>query len=1624
MHLSTQKLIQLLSQSSLILSLSVVLCSESIGAIKNDLQFQTTSLNGNQGTTEQLFAQGVQPSQPDAIASQLDNLAKLQAELAQLRNSGDNSQLSLTLVKIGEVYHKLGATQLAVKHYNEGLNLSRQVENRTQEAMILESLGDVYTEVAKEQTVWQFYRSHFHIPSHLSTLSNQQSTAKEQAAKFYNQSLNIAQEIGSRSQEARVFNKLGQLLFDVLNSNEEALTYFQQALTIFQEIDSREGEAIALYNLGKFYLSWQEKQKATASFAESIQILGEINARYQLAEILDGIGEIYYQIDDPEKALDFYNQALKIAQEINSSSQSAIILQHLGAVYLGDLGDVESGLKFYTQSLNIYQEIGDLVAQAYLLNNLGFAYSGLRDTEKAISLFNQGVATFERIRQFYSELGESEKDLYFANQQANLLITIGKLYYNSDNSVEALAAFNRAAKVDRELGDSEGEVETLIAIAELYEELGETEQTIAFFNQAVKVYQNIGSRQQEADLLVKIAPLYFYRLEDEEKALAAFNQALAIYQELGSRVAEAKTFTRMGSLYFSASDATNFKLKNPEKAVDFYNRALTIYQEIADNQQQEFVLTQLAKIYYKLGEKDKALAAFNRAQKLYQTSGSREEEVRLLIYIAREYKGFKEPETALSFYQQAVPLYQELKDPEKEAFTLISIGELYYQLDNHQKALAAFARARKVYQESGNLLREAGTIYAIAQRYSQLGDLAKSLEFYQQALLVYRQLDNPRLVLETRSLIEIGQLYLYLENPQAASRYCQEALTTGKKFIDRVSEASYFLEIGKLCYQLGDGENSLASLQEYLTIFQKIGNLSQEAMALIRIGEFYTNLGDLDRSLDFFNQAIKVYQKSNFPEGEIDTLIRIGQHYVKLGNQQQALKFFNQALTIAEESNARAQKATILKNIGKLYTQYRDEKNALEILERSRNIYQELGNSREQATILRTIAQFYHQLAEREKALTYYQQALAIDKETGDRGWMNITLVDIAELYYQLGNLEQALAYFERSRTISLELNNGKATPLLGLGKVYSELGNSEQALTYLNQALSLFERFPEPKAETLFQIAIVERKLGNLDTALTNIEAAISIIEAQRARSDLQERQTYFASKQNYYEFYIDLLMELHQKNPVKGYDAQAINASERTRARSLLELLAEANTDIRKGVDLELVNQERKLQQQLDALEKRRVELYSRELTKEEQTALEQERQYLLKKYQEVQSKIREKSPSYAAITQPEPVTLREIQQEILDEDTSILQYSLGEKRSFLWAITKDSLTSYQLPPKNQIEQAVKEFRRTVINKRGFPNNLSPDSKSLYEMVLAPVAAQLRQQRLLIVPDGSLHYLPFAALSASGNDYVPLITKHEIVNLPSASILAILRRDLQQRKPAPKTITIIADPVFSSEDGRLENSTSTERENWEKYTLDRAGKIMDIGVWARLPGTRTEAEAILNLVPESKSSYAFGFQANRATATNPQLNQYQIVHFATHGLMNSVTPELSGIVLSMVDEAGNFQNGFLRLHDIFNLDLSADLVVLSACETGLGKQVRGEGVVGLTRGFMYAGAPRLLVSLWNVDDAATAEMMTRFYRLMLREGNSPSEALRLAQIEMQTETRWKSPYYWSAFVLQGEWR
>ena len=434
----------------------------------------------------------------------------------------------------------------------------------------------------------------------------------------------------------------------------------------------------------------------------------------------------------------------------------------------------------------------------------------------------------------------------------------------------------------------------------------------------------------------------------------------------------------------------------------------------------------------------------------------------------------------------------------------------------------------------------------------------------------------------------------------------------------------------------------------------------------------------------------------------------------------------------------------------------------------------------------------------------------------------------------------------------------------------------------------------------------------------------------------------------------------------------------------------------------------------------------------TEAEGIAASKELDGLVIELENIQSRIRQTSPHYAALTQPLPLNLEEIQTKVLDEDTALLEYSLGLERSFVWLVTPTSVSVFELPSRLKIESAVKQALQPIDraesadqwrNGRCPRHRIRSADQSYFtaaarvsEMLLGPVALEIESKRLLIVGEGILQYLPFAALPEPGSGErvrsAPLVAKHEIVTAPSASVLALLRQETAGRKPAQKTLAVFADPVFSSNDDRFGLQRS------------RSGRDPNGPGFLRLRFSRYEAEEIARLAPKDSTWKVLDFEASRDSALDTRLGRYRIVHFATHSVLDNVRPELSGIVLSLYDRSGQGKSGFLRLYDIYNLRLGSDLVVLSACQTALGEEIKGEGLIGITRGFLYAGAPRVVASLWEVDDRATAELMKRFYEGMFVRHETAAAALRAAQLEVWRIRGWDAPYYWAAFLLQGEWR
>lgn len=880
-----------------------------------------------------------------------------------------------------------------------------------------------------------------------------------------------------------------------------------------------------------------------------------------------------------------------------------------------------------------------------------------------------------------------------------------------------------------------------------------------------------------------------------------------------------------------------------------------------------------------------------------------------------------------------------------------------------------------------------------------------------------------------------GSYEIQLKEQQIPTAENQERMQAERKFMAAVQT---YLQATKEAKEL-----SLQEFQAALLTYQAINDPMMIGAILSIIGSIYDDMGEKTEALNYYNQALPMRKTAGDKSGEANTLTSMGLVYNAIGEKEKALQYYNQALLIFQAIGDQVGEGTTLNNLGVVYHSLGDQARALEYYQQALPMRQAVGDQVGEASALNNIGYLYDSLAEPEKALTHYQQALVLSQSIGDRVGEATTLNNMGGVYDALAEPVKALTYYNQALPLRRAMGDrsGEAAILNNIGNVYADQGEYAKALAYLNQALPIRQAVGNRAGEaiTLFNLAYVQRQKGDLQTALKQIESAITILEDLRTKIASQEmRQSYFATVQNYYQFYIDLLMELHAKEPTIGYDAMALHASERGRARSLLELLAEGSVNIYQGVDTNLINQEKSLISQINQAEGLRIEyLNSRQPKPENLAAVNQKIDSLLIELNQVKSEIKKTNPHYAQLTQPTPLTVKEIQEQLLDDQTLLLEYFLGETRSYLWVVSKNQLNTYQLPRKSELKTIVNEFLQTLSHPRQQKNIPLIDqiADRLTNMILTPAAQEIAGKRLLIVADGPLQYIPFGALSlpnstSEGAGYQPMISKQTLINLPSASTLAIIRQDTAKRPLAPKKLAIIADPVFSLDDERLPTRNQQNSQNLINQKLpdnqsnnpanNQRGNSTGM-IWQRLPFTRQEADAISALLPQAERKKVLDFQADYNNVMAGNLAEYQIIHMATHGFINTEQPALSAIILSLINAEGNTENGYLRLNDIFNLNLPAELVVLSACQTGLGKEVKGEGLVGLTRGFMYAGAKRVVVSLWNVNDEKTAELMTNFYQKMLQENFSPAEALRMAQVEMWQKGY--SPYYWGAFTLQGDW-
>lgn len=1028
----------------------------------------------------------------------------------------------------------------------------------------------------------------------------------------------------------------------------------------------------------------------------------------------------------------------------------------------------------------------------------------------------------------------------------------------------------------------------------------------------------------------------------------------------------------------------------------------------------------------------RALEIYAKAASEAQLGGDRLLEAYSHYMCGVLYKRLGEHLRGVEALQKSIDIYSRASSLHDEARGLYEQGDgwRYSGVNGRQdKAIVCYDRAAVLFEKVGDTVHHALAVNRIGLMLEEQNKYREALERYDQAIAIFRKLPSPHqnlpVVLNNRA-----NLHIVLWNEKEAEAALKEALEIALVVQQPMEEAKVYMLWGRLEM----GRYRMNAADEYfrraIAKYEQLGN-RDKAIATMKFSglNFFYN-GEYDKALALLEGLPQLADSKRNASVSAEAMLITAIIKQERGEVDKALALLNTALKLAHESGLTASEFSVLFSLTTVYMSLGDY---VSVIQRAEEAGRLAGNDTNELLCLSYKGTALEKLGRVEEARQVFEEIFNRIGKVSDPIVLPIILNNSGYYYQRTGNLRRSIELFEQG------IEKLKGSPNAhNLCLIYNNLARSYLLQGELERAENTSKRSYEiidatgnngQKAIYYFNMAEISYRRNHLKEALGYIERAIEFLEQFREGVSGQElRATFFARTRMIYELYVEILMKIGGERQI----AKALTVSERARARMLLDMLLISRADIRQGIIPELHEQELKFKRKLSDLAQQQVKLTTRKAPKEVVSALIEEVARVQQEYLVLQTQIRTESPAYAALTQPLQIDLDRIRREVIDSDTALLEYMLTERQSYLWVVTSDSLQVYELPSRSEIERIARPLYDAIAHRGSQKRNLTVvgEQSRRYDLlalelsraVLLPALKGLKQKRLLIAADGVLHYIPFAMLLLANQQ--ELITRYELINIPSALTLAVMRQERHKRMPQ-KQMIVIADPVFEPSDLRVIQSLSVRKQQPKKELLnDLALSTVrsTVDTIPRLPGTRLEASRIKALFRSEDVTEVTDFDASRELAMSNKMADYRMIHFATHGFVNTERPELSGLVLSLVDRDGNSQQGYLLLQDIYNLSLPADLVVLSACQTGLGKEIQGEGLVGLMRGFMHAGTRQVVVSLWSVSDEGTAELMTRFYRGYVKEKLSAAEALRRAQLSMLKEKRWRHPFFWAAFQLQGD--
>ena len=1074
---------------------------------------------------------------------------------------------------------------------------------------------------------------------------------------------------------------------------------------------------------------------------------------------------------------------------------------------------------------------------------------------------------------------------------------------------------------------------------------------------------------------------------------------------------------------------------------------------------------------------------FYKAQKYEQALVALKEAIQLNPEFEKAYNRIiaiftiqKKLDAGKSYFKELIQRYPT------NSFAYFGLGSIWFNLKEYQKAIEFFQKSIQLQPQFVSVYQR------LVDAYLRTDQLEKGIEwlsefrrlqpnnpfaYYGLASAFERQADwdnvfhniqkaldlNPQFtelyILQIRCLFKSGK-------PQEALKIGQQALSLLKTKEEPELQAAIYNNIGSIYTATGKFVEAIDTLKKGLALYEQSGDLLGQAFILGNLGDAFLAKASYDTAMIYHLQALEIVQKFGDQLAEAENLGAIAANYSYRGEYAKAFQFGQQALSLYQELGHKQGEAKELANFGVLHYEQGELTKALEYWNEALVLSKILCDVLHQITLLQNLGLIYTDLGDLPKALNFYEQALALIKKTEDKDseaicYLNLGAIEwasghreaflsymknalklfkatfnkrgqsmacsnLAFAYIESEEFRKAAEYFEQALEIAREIGNqfGEAETLNQLGVLYMKLNEFARAIECHEKALAISNKIGAIKIgwDAKSGLGQTYEKQGNYPQAIAFYKQAVDDIESTRAELLLAEQKSgFFENKILIYQRLVHLLYQLNQKQPGKHFEKQAFHFAERAKARALMDLLGEADVDINDDLDSTLAAQEKQVLKNISAIN---TKLRQTDLTPGHRDSLQQLLAQETATLQDLKFEIKRNHPAYAEITYPTPLTLTQVQTGILEKEQILLEYTLGEEKSYLWIIRVDSNNIFQLPAEKEIREKVSKYLAELSQPPQAENQTANLGREIFELLLKPAWPVIEKgTQLIIVPDGFLHYLPFETLVTGNHQKEPvfLAQNFDVTYAPSASVLGLIKNRLSEDSTQTvQELLAFGNPLFVKNIQTALMADSTD-DVILRNAYRQSGFKLD-----PLPNSATEVEKISALFPANQYAVYVHTAATEEQLKTMNLQRFRKIHFATHALIEEEQPARSCIVLSLDDDPE--EDGFLQTNEIFNLKLNADLVVLSACQTGRGKLMHGEGIIGLSRAFFYAGAKSLVVTLWAVNDESTARFMEKFYQFMAA-GNSQSRALKLAkEAFIQSRVRrLRHPFYWAPFVLQGDW-